>query len=61
MGHTLEQTVMLLLLVLAIGFDDMTTYAQLAECIRSGQCSAAQIAEHMHDQVFARWYAQHYG
>lgn len=39
----------------------MTTYAQIAECIRSGQCSAAQIAEHMRDQVFVAWYKKRYG
>jgi hypothetical protein len=27
----------------------------------SGQLRAAQIAAHMRDEVFARWYANHYG
>lgn len=39
----------------------MATYELLAQAIRSGQCSAAQIAEHMRDQVFARWYLKNYG
>lgn len=37
------------------------SYELIAQCIRSGQLSASQIAEHMRDQVFARWYAKHYG
>lgn len=37
----------------------MTAYTQLAECILSGQCSAAQIANHMRDQVFAAWWRKH--
>jgi cytochrome c-type biogenesis protein CcmH/NrfF len=36
------------------------SYEQLAESIRSGQVSAAQVAEHMRDEVFARWYAGRY-
>jgi len=36
------------------------TYELLAQCIRSGQCSAAQVAAHMADEVFAAWYAKHY-
>lgn len=38
----------------------MITYELLAQCIRSGQASAEQIAEHMRDEVFAAWYAKHY-
>jgi len=37
------------------------TYDLIAQCIRSGQVSAAQIAEYMRDQVFARWYATKFG
>lgn len=36
------------------------TYDLIAQCIRSGQLSAAQITEHMRDEVFARWYARNY-
>lgn len=36
------------------------TYELLAMCIRSGQVSAAQIAEHMRDEVFAAWYRKHF-
>lgn len=32
------------------------SYQLLLECIRSGQLDAAQIAEHMKDEVFAAWY-----
>jgi hypothetical protein len=35
-------------------------YELLAQCIRSGQLSAAQIAEHMKDEVFAAWYGKRY-
>ncbi len=31
-------------------------YQLIAECIKSGQVSAEQIAEHMKDEVFAKWY-----
>lgn len=36
------------------------TYDLIAQCIRSGQCSAAQVAAHMQDRVFAAWYAKRY-
>jgi hypothetical protein len=35
-------------------------YLLLAECIRSGQCDAAQVEAHFADRVFARWYRRHY-
>lgn len=40
---------------------NMMTYDLLARCIRSGQLTDAEIAEHMRDEVFARWYTKHYG
>lgn len=39
----------------------MSTYELLAQSIRSGQVSAVQVAEHMRDEVFARWYLKNYG
>jgi hypothetical protein len=33
------------------------TYQLLADCIRSGQLSARQIAEVMRDEKFRAWYA----
>jgi len=35
------------------------TYQLLADCIRSGQLSAQQIAEIMRDEVFKAWYWKH--
>ena len=32
------------------------TYQLLAECIRSGQLSASQIADVMRDEVFSAWF-----
>jgi hypothetical protein len=37
----------------------MSRYELQAACIRSGQVSAAQIAEMMKDRVFAQWYQRH--
>ena len=37
------------------------TYQLLADCIRSGQLFAQQIAEVMRDEVFAAWYEKNYG
>lgn len=34
-------------------------FVLLAECIRSGQLSESQIAEHMKDPVFEAWYINH--
>ena len=39
----------------------MSEYELIAAAIRSGQCSAAQVAEHMKDREFSVWYAKHYG
>lgn len=39
----------------------MNNYQQLAECIRSGQADAQQIAAHMADALFAAWYRKRYG
>lgn len=36
------------------------TYELLAICIRSDQLSAAQVAEHFKDEVFAAWYGKRY-
>lgn len=38
----------------------MSNYEILAQAIRSGQCSTAQIVEHMRDRVFAAYYAKHF-
>ncbi|MCW3521251.1 hypothetical protein K6Y76_04975 [Burkholderia cenocepacia] len=35
-------------------------YELLAQCIRSGQLTAAQIQEHMRDEDFAVWYRNRY-
>lgn len=37
------------------------TYELLAACIRSGQMDAREVHEALRDEVFARWYARHYG
>jgi len=37
------------------------TYQLLADCIRSGQLSAQQIAAVMIDEVFRAWYQVKYG
>jgi len=37
------------------------TYQLLADCIRSGQLSAQQIAAVMRDEVFRAWYEVKYG
>lgn len=37
------------------------SYELLAQCIRSGQCSASQAAEHFKDEVFRAWYLKTYG
>lgn len=36
------------------------SYELLAQCIRSGQMEASEIQEALRDEVFARWYANHY-
>jgi hypothetical protein len=36
------------------------TYQLLADCIRSGQLPAQQIAEVMRDKVFKAWYEVRY-
>jgi hypothetical protein len=35
-------------------------YELLAQCIRSGQMDAAQVAEALRDEVFAAWYRRHF-
>lgn len=39
----------------------MTTYQALADCIRSDQLSAEEVAAAMKDEIFARWYKKRYG
>lgn len=36
------------------------SYELIAACIRSDQCSAAQVAAHMQDADFAAWYRRTY-
>jgi hypothetical protein len=38
----------------------MNNYQNLAECIRSGQCSAQEVEAHMSDELFSVWYHKHY-
>jgi hypothetical protein len=38
----------------------MREYELIAECIRSGQLSAAQVEAHMQDAHFAAWYRRAY-
>lgn len=35
-------------------------YELLAQCILSGQVDADQVAAHFRDEIFARWYRNHY-
>lgn len=37
----------------------MTNFSLLLACIRSGQVSAAQIAEHLKDPLFAAYWRKH--
>jgi len=37
-----------------------TTYQTLADCIRSGQLSARQVADILADEVFRAWYLKRF-
>lgn len=39
----------------------MSGYQALADCIRSGQLDAADVARHLAGGHFAAWYRRHYG
>lgn len=35
-------------------------YELIAQCIRSGQCTAQEVEAHMQDAHFAAWYRRRY-
>jgi hypothetical protein len=39
----------------------MSAYEMLAQCIRSGQMDAREVADAFRDQVFTQWYARRFG
>lgn len=60
-GQALDFAFEFKLAVLEAKVEPNAKFILLAECIRSGQLSESQIAEHMKDEAFAAWYKNHPG